>query len=83
MDRVNLEGRVLRGQQASACLSFFDGFEGEMQARLWKSVRQTGELDDGLRCVALTTESFRQFLQGVVSDGVIAEKDLKEMDKNG
>lgn len=84
LDRVKLEQQVLRGQQASACLSFFDDFESDMKDRLWQATQKDDRAaKEALAYVAVTVKMFKAFLHSAVGDGVIAEKELKGVEDNG
>lgn len=77
--RERLEAEVLVGQRAEACLSFFDDFERIMMARLWNAVQQNDvNGEKSIACVAVTVKNFKEYLQGFVNDGRVAEKELKE-----
>lgn len=84
LDRVKLEQQVLKGQQANACLSFFDDFENDMKDRLWQATQKDDRAaKEALAYVAVTTKMFKAFLHSAVGDGVIAEKELKGAENNG
>lgn len=84
MDRVKLEQCALRGQQATVCLSFFDDFERDMKDRLWRATQKNDRpAKEALAYVAMTVDLFKSFLQAAVSDGLIAEKELKGEENNG
>lgn len=84
LDKVKLEQQVLRGQQANACLSFFDDFERDMKDRLWRATQKNDRpAKEALAYVAVTVELFKAFLHSAVGDGVIAEKELKGAENDG
>ena len=84
LDRAKLEQQVLKGQQANACLSFFDDFENDMKDRLWQATQKDDRAaKEALAYVAVTIKMFKSFLQSAVGDGLVAEKELKEAENNG
>jgi len=82
--RLRLEQQAARGQQAKAVLSFFAEFEQQQKERLWKAAQKSDtRLMTALVLIALTTGEFKNYLQTIAADGMIAEKDLQEDTKNG
>ena len=83
--RLQLENLILRGQQAKTALSFFDAFEKEQKQKLWEAcLERDATAMIQTRHIAQTTADFKSFLQAAVSDGMIAEKDLRMEDtRNG
>lgn len=82
-NRLKLEQFVLKGRRAKECLPLLEEFRQEKMKALWKA---TAEGDQQTRaaisCIAQTIESFTEYLKSVVGNGLVAERDLEQLEED-
>lgn len=70
----NRETRIQRGARAAECLGFLDEFIKNKRGKLWDAIaHQDREQIEALSAIAVTVESFKDFLEAVRVDGMVAD----------